>query len=169
LLVGATRSQDVALADEGARTQRVASRPSAGEEPVCQGGHLPGPRFASKARDREAVAFATCGTVRPGRIGTQPGWLVPVRRDGLVSHPRRARGSPTSFGCAPLFTLAVSLGGVESLAQLPGMTHNDIPPPERAAHGISDYLIRLSVGIEDGTDLVRDIEQALHATVEAEP
>jgi cystathionine beta-lyase/cystathionine gamma-synthase len=81
-----------------------------------------------------------------------------------------ARGSPTLFWVRSVcLRWLFSLGGAESLAQLPGMAHNDTPPAERAALGISDYLIRLSVGIEDGTDLVRDIEQALHATVEAEP
>jgi cystathionine gamma-lyase len=68
-----------------------------------------------------------------------------------------------------LFTLAESLGGVESLAELPAlMTHGSIPPTERAILGIGDDLIRLSVGIEEGTDLVSDIEQALRAAVEGQ-
>ena len=61
-----------------------------------------------------------------------------------------------------LFTLAESLGGVESLIELPAlMTHASLPPEHRAATGIDDGLIRLSVGIEDGDDLVADLEQAL--------
>lgn len=61
-----------------------------------------------------------------------------------------------------LFTLAESLGGVESLIEHPAiMTHASIPPEQRAALGISDGLVRLSVGIEDGDDLVADLEQAL--------
>ncbi|THG93222.1 hypothetical protein EW145_g8432, partial [Phellinidium pouzarii] len=65
-----------------------------------------------------------------------------------------------------LFTLAESLGGVESLAELPSlMTHGSIPPAERAALGIGEDLIRLSCGVEDGEDLVRDIEQALQIAV----
>ncbi|KAL4068497.1 Cys/Met metabolism PLP-dependent enzyme-domain-containing protein [Scleroderma yunnanense] len=61
-----------------------------------------------------------------------------------------------------LFTLAESLGGVESLAELPAqMTHGGIPEKERALLGIGDNLIRLSVGVEEAEDLVRDIEQAL--------
>jgi cystathionine gamma-lyase len=69
-----------------------------------------------------------------------------------------------------VFTLAVSLGGVESLAGLPAvMTHGEISPAERALRGIGDNLIRLSVGIEDGSDIVRDIEQALRAAAEGKP
>ena len=61
-----------------------------------------------------------------------------------------------------LFTLAESLGGVESLVNHPAiMTHASVPPETRARLGISDALIRLSVGIEDPGDLVADLEQAL--------
>jgi cystathionine gamma-lyase len=61
-----------------------------------------------------------------------------------------------------LFTLAESLGGVESLIEHPAtMTHGSIPAEQRAAIGISDSLVRLSAGIEDGGDLIADLEQAL--------
>jgi len=71
------------------------------------------------------------------------------------------------FSAIRVFTLAESLGGVESLAELPAlMTHSGIPPAERAILGIGDDLIRLSVGIEEGADLVWDIEQALREAVE---
>ena len=61
-----------------------------------------------------------------------------------------------------LFTLAESLGGVESLIEHPAiMTHASIPTAQRAALGISDSFIRLSVGIEDVDDLIRDLAQAL--------
>ncbi len=61
-----------------------------------------------------------------------------------------------------LFTRAVSLGDAESLAQHPAsMTHAVYSPEERAAHGISDGLIRLSVGLEDVEDLLGDLDQAL--------
>lgn len=63
-----------------------------------------------------------------------------------------------------LFTLAESLGGVESLVEVPEkMTHGGIPAAERALLGIGPDLIRLSIGIEDAEDLVEDIEQALEA------
>ena len=61
-----------------------------------------------------------------------------------------------------LFTLAESLGGVESLIEHPAlMTHGSIPPGKRAEIGISDSLVRLSAGIEDGDDLIADLQQAL--------
>ena len=61
-----------------------------------------------------------------------------------------------------LFTLAESLGGVESLIEHPAsMTHASIPAERRAAIGIGDGLIRLSVGIEDADDLLADLTQAL--------
>tara|TARA_R110001606_G_scaffold93144_4_gene206804 strand:+ start:54254 stop:55402 length:1149 start_codon:yes stop_codon:yes gene_type:complete len=62
-----------------------------------------------------------------------------------------------------VFTLAESLGGVESLVNHPTtMTHASIPEPERLKIGITDSLIRLSVGIEDIEDLLADLEHALH-------
>ena len=61
-----------------------------------------------------------------------------------------------------LFSLAESLGGVESLINHPAsMTHASIPKEERNKNGLSDSLIRLSVGVEDVEDLVEDLEQAL--------
>ena len=61
-----------------------------------------------------------------------------------------------------VFTLAESLGGVESLCGHPAsMTHASIPKAEREKSGVIDALIRLSVGIEDIDDLIRDLEQAL--------
>ncbi|PWU04854.1 MAG: cystathionine beta-lyase [Bacteroidetes bacterium] len=61
-----------------------------------------------------------------------------------------------------LFKLAESLGGVKSLLCHPAsMTHKTIPEEKRRAAGVSDSLIRLSVGLEDAEDLVRDIELAL--------
>lgn len=61
-----------------------------------------------------------------------------------------------------LFSLAESLGGVESLIGHPAsMTHASIPREERLRNGLADSLIRLSVGIEDANDLVRDLEKAL--------
>jgi cystathionine beta-lyase/cystathionine gamma-synthase len=61
-----------------------------------------------------------------------------------------------------LFSLAESLGGVESLINHPAsMTHASIPRVERIKNGLSDGLIRLSVGIEDADDLIEDLKQAI--------
>ena len=65
-----------------------------------------------------------------------------------------------------LFSLAESLGGVESLINHPAsMTHASIPKEERLKNGLTDTLIRLSVGVEDIEDLVADLDHAL-GTVE---
>ena len=102
---------------------------------------------------------------------------------GLASHPQHAlaRAQMQSFsgivtffidgGLAAarrflerceLFALAESLGGVESLVDHPGiMTHASVPAEQRAALGIGDDLIRLSVGVEDADDLIADLRQAL--------
>lgn len=62
-----------------------------------------------------------------------------------------------------LFSLAESLGGVESLIGHPAtMTHASIPREERLKHGLSDSLIRLSVGIEDIDDLIEDLRNAIN-------
>jgi cystathionine gamma-lyase len=106
-----------------------------------------------------------------------------VRYPGLPTHPghARARQQMRDFGgivtmelhggveramrflsSARLFTLAESLGGVESLMCHPAtMTHASVPPEERARIGITDALIRLSVGVEDAEDLLEDLEQAI--------
>ena len=64
-------------------------------------------------------------------------------------------------GCE-LFSLAESLGGVESLINHPAiMTHASVPAEKRAAIGITDSLIRLSVGVEDVNDLIAELDRAL--------
>jgi cystathionine beta-lyase/cystathionine gamma-synthase len=61
-----------------------------------------------------------------------------------------------------IFALAESLGGVESLIGHPAsMTHAAVPPEMRKAMGLSDGLVRLSVGVEDADDLIADLDQAL--------
>jgi cystathionine gamma-synthase len=63
-----------------------------------------------------------------------------------------------------VFTLAESLGGVESLIEHPAtMSHASMRPAQRAAAGITENVIRLSVGVERTEDLVADLEQALDA------
>lgn len=71
-------------------------------------------------------------------------------------------GGKTVMNSVKLWSLAESLGAVESMVTHPAsMTHAAVPPEVRKARGISDGLIRLSVGIEDADDLIADLEQAL--------
>jgi cystathionine gamma-synthase/cystathionine gamma-lyase len=89
---------------------------------------------------------------------------------GMVSFALRGDAERT-FAFArstKLFSLAESLGGVESLIGIPArMTHGSIPAAERERRGITDTLVRLSVGIEDEEDLVDDLCVALDATASA--
>jgi cystathionine beta-lyase/cystathionine gamma-synthase len=82
---------------------------------------------------------------------------------GVVSFEVSSREAALSFlERLRVFTLAESLGAVESLAESPAlMTHTSIPEEIRTRVGVSDGLLRLSVGIEDVDDLVADLEQAL--------
>jgi cystathionine gamma-lyase len=85
---------------------------------------------------------------------------------GLISLYLACDGEGTRrfLEATQLFTLAESLGGVESLISQPAkMTHASIPAERRAQLGISDNLVRLSVGIEHVEDLRRDLQQALAA------
>jgi len=84
---------------------------------------------------------------------------------GMVSFRLKDESQIAAFNFlenTKVFTLAESLGGVESLANHPTtMTHASIPEPERLKIGITDSLIRLSVGIEDIDDLLADLKQAI--------
>jgi cystathionine beta-lyase/cystathionine gamma-synthase len=64
-----------------------------------------------------------------------------------------------------LCALAENLGAAETLITHPAsMTHADVPPAQRQAAGITDGLVRLSVGLEDPVDIIRDLSQALALT-----
>lgn len=84
---------------------------------------------------------------------------------GMVSFDTLDAERTRRIGAAfKVFTLAESLGGVESLVCHPAsMTHGSVPATDRAALGLSDSLLRLSVGVEDVEDLIADLEQALRA------
>ena len=109
-------------------------------------------------------------------------YVKKVYYPGLKSHPQHqlAKKQMSGFGGIILvdlgdmemvkkflkkvkvFTLAESLGGVESLVNHPAsMTHASVPKEEREKYGLTDTLVRLSVGIEDVEDLIEDIEQAV--------
>ncbi len=108
--------------------------------------------------------------------------VAKVLYPGLASHPQHelAKRQMDQFGgmvsfelkggledanhfasTTRIFALAESLGGVESLIETPAsMTHASIPPEQRAAAGLPDGLVRLSVGVEHVDDLIADLEQA---------
>jgi cystathionine beta-lyase/cystathionine gamma-synthase len=114
-----------------------------------------------------------------------------VHYPGLAGHPQHelARRQMSGFGgmvslelnggCSAVeqfvgrlkvFILAESLGGVESLVSYPArMTHAAIPADERRRRGITDGLVRLSVGIEHVDDLIEDLNRALDAQSPPEP
>jgi methionine gamma-lyase len=99
-----------------------------------------------------------------------PGHDVAARQmsaPGSIISFRHAGSTDRLLSTPALFTCAVSLGGVRSLIECPAlMTHRPVPHHERLAAGITDDLIRLSVGIEDPDDLTDDLRRALAA---AEP
>ncbi|KAI1116863.1 Cys/Met metabolism PLP-dependent enzyme [Nemania sp. NC0429] len=116
--------------------------------------------------------------------------VLAVNYPGLDSHPHRAialrqhrdgmGGGMLSFRIrggraaaerfcqlTKIYTLAESLGGIESLVEVPSaMTHAGIPKEQREAVGVFDDLVRISNGIEEPEDLVRDVQQALDRAVQ---
>lgn len=102
----------------------------------------------------------------PG-LASHPGHDVAARQmddfGGMLSF--ELDGDPSSFlKRLQVFTLAESLGGIESLINHPAtMTHASIPQDQREARGITDGLLRLSVGIEHPDDLMEDLDRALRA------
>lgn len=175
VVLGAIVARDPAVADRLRYIQNAA-------------GAVPGPfdcwlvlrgikTLAVRMRQHEANAQAIVRYLQGHRGITR------VLYPGLESHPghavaaRQMRGFGGMVGAeiaggreaayrvlsrTRLFTLAESLGGVESLIEHPAsMTHASVSPRRRAEIGISDELVRLSVGIEDEEDLLGDLAQAL--------
>ncbi|KQS55815.1 cystathionine beta-lyase [Brevundimonas sp. Leaf363] len=134
-----------------------------------------------KAHNENALAIARWLEARAGRPG---GGVAKVIYPGLISHPQHALATRQMNGRyggmvtvlidgdlartkrflerVQVFTLAESLGGVESLVNHPAiMTHASVPKEVREAGGVTENLIRLSVGVEDLDDLIADLDQAL--------
>ncbi len=87
---------------------------------------------------------------------TAPGSMIAFDIDGGEKEAFRFLDS------LRLFKLAVSLGSTESLAEHPAsMTHSDIPPEDQRAYGITEQMVRLSIGVEHPQDLINDVTQAL--------
>jgi cystathionine beta-lyase/cystathionine gamma-synthase len=140
---------------------------------VLRGIHTLGVRMRAHAANAQAVAEALSHHPKVSRV------IYP----GLSSHPQHDLARKQMYGFGGMVTadlkgglkdarkflsrlhyfyLGESLGGVESLVEAPSlMTHQSIPKEMREARGITDGLLRLSVGIEDRDDLVEDVMQAL--------
>ena len=104
----------------------------------------------------------------PG-LPDHPGHAVAARQmrgfGGMLSFEMRdAAQVPAIMRSFKVATAAMSLGGVETLVTVPAQTsHSKLTPQERAEAGIGESLLRVSVGIEDGDDIIGDFEQALEA------
>lgn len=135
-----------------------------------------------RMRQHEANSIAIAKWLEDGNKSE---YVLKVIHPGLPSHPQHELAKRQMKGFSgmlsfvirggkdeaclflkslKIFALAESLGGYESLAELPSvMTHASVPPEQRAIIGISDSLIRLSVGIEEPEDLIADLAQAFDA------
>jgi len=132
-----------------------------------------GLRMREHSKNAQAVAEVLEGHAAVERV-VYPGLASHPQYDLAQRQMNGGGGMVTAFikgGLEPsrrflerveVFALAESLGGVESLIEHPAiMTHASIPKAKREAIGISDGLVRLSVGIEDADDLIADLERAL--------
>jgi len=120
-----------------------------------------------------AVANAMQGHPRVARVfypglPSFPGHAVAKQQmrgfGGMVTLDIKGSGADSTRAVdrLKLFKIAPSLGGVESLATQPvTTTHHGLTPAERARRGITDTMIRLSIGLEDASDLIEDLQQAL--------
>ncbi|MEM1056400.1 MAG: cystathionine gamma-synthase [Bacteroidota bacterium] len=133
-------------------------------------------RLEKHCDNAEAVAHflrdhPKVGHVRFPGFGDDPGHAVAAKQmrrfGGMVSFVLKDDAIETAVRVMQgtrAFQLAESLGGVESLVSHPAsMTHGSIPAEVRREAGLSDSLIRLSVGVEDEADLIADLERALEA------
>jgi cystathionine gamma-lyase len=140
---------------------------------VLRGIHTLGLRMRAHAQNAQEVAETLEASAKVTRVSYP----------GLPSHPQHALASRQMSGFGGMvscvfrggleaarkfvsrlefFTLGESLGGVESLVEIPAvMTHESIPAEVRRSRGLEDGLVRLSVGVEDGEDLVEDVQRAL--------
>jgi cystathionine beta-lyase/cystathionine gamma-synthase len=140
---------------------------------VLRGIHTLGLRVRAHCANARKVARFLAGhpkvkrTLYPG-LPDHPGYSIARRQmddfGGMVSAELRG-GLPEVkkfLRRLRVFTLAESLGGVESLVNHPArMTHRSVPKEVREAQGITDGLLRFSIGVEDADDLVADLRQAL--------
>jgi len=118
--------------------------------------------LALRMERHEANAIAIAEFLRSSRYVTR---VLYPGRSGMVSFDLAESVDVSRFlESVRVFTFAESLGGVESLVTCPSVqTHADVPAEVRASYGLSDRLMRLSVGIEHVDDLIADLAQAFEA------
>lgn len=132
-------------------------------------------RMERHCENGEKIAYYLRNHSKVGKVywcgfEDHPGYCVAKKQmrgfGGMISFTLKDESEQAAkkmMSSTKLFSLAESLGGVESLINHPAsMTHASIPREERIKNGLSDSLIRLSVGIEDAEDLISDLEQALN-------
>jgi cystathionine gamma-lyase len=133
-------------------------------------------RVREQSRSTQQIADFLASDPRVRRVNypgipTHPGHEIAARQmqhgfGGMLSFEVEGDFQKTKrvVEATRLFQLAVSLGAVESLIEQPAsMSHASYDPEDRLAHGITDELIRISVGLEDVADLLADLDQALDA------
>ncbi len=141
---------------------------------VLRGIKTLGVRMKAHCENGEKIAHWLRNHPKLGRVfwpGFQdhPGYAIAQKQmkgfGGMISFELKndsVEEAKRVLSATKLFSLAESLGGVESLINHPAsMTHASIPREERIKNGLSDTLIRLSVGIEDADDLIEDLAQAI--------
>jgi cystathionine beta-lyase/cystathionine gamma-synthase len=131
-------------------------------------------RMQRHCENGEVIAHWLRNNAKVGKVywpgfEEHPGYIIAKKQmrgfGGMISFELRDQGEKEVkrvLSSTKLFALAESLGGVESLINHPAsMTHASIPREERIKNGLTDSLIRLSVGIEDADDLIEDLKQAI--------
>lgn len=146
---------------------------------TLQGVKTLGVRMARHSENALRVARFLAG--HPGVVRLAYPGLESFPQSGLARRQQAAGGALIAFevdggaeagvrlmNSVRLCSLAENLGAAETLITHPvSMTHGSVPPEQRAAAGITDGLVRLSVGLEDPDDLIADLEQALRASAGA--
>ncbi|HXL55866.1 MAG TPA: PLP-dependent aspartate aminotransferase family protein, partial [Chitinophagaceae bacterium] len=131
-------------------------------------------RMQRHCENGEKIAYFLCNHSKVGKVywpgfEDHPNYAIAKKQmrgfGGMISFELKNDNTEAAMkvlSSTKLFALAESLGGVESLISHPAsMTHASIPREERIKNGLTDSLIRLSVGIEDVDDLIEDLEQAI--------
>ena len=179
-LVAAAVAVSLGAAADEAWSRRVRERlealsPDRPESYIALAEDLVDRASSGDAQEDRALArrlAALAGAIDPAGTGRSAALLLADNADSDAARTRfvalaralgagQAREDGAARSAASL-ALAESLGGVESLIEHPAiMTHASVPAEQRAALGISDSLVRLSVGIEHADDLLADLEHAL--------